>query len=206
MDSQTLLALASFCLVSSITPGPNNMMLLSSGATFGLRRSIPHMLGISGGCALMVLILGWSMSGVAEYLPAFYSALHVLATAYLLWLAWRIATSSAPSEAKADAKPLGALAAAAFQWVNPKAWAMILGAVASFARPDRMFADVPLIAGVLVIVGLPSIGLWAGGGSALQRFLRRPGALRAFNWSMAALLVASLVPGWWDVMIAWRAG
>lgn len=176
------------------------MMLLSSGATFGLRRSVPHIIGVSGGCVLMVLIIGWGLSGVAEHLPRFYSALHVVATAYLLWLAWRIATSSAPGEAQADSKPIGVLGAAAFQWVNPKAWAMILGAVANFASPERMFADVLLIAGILMLVGLPSIMLWAGFGSALQRFLHRSGALRAFNWSMAVLLVLSLIPGWWDLL------
>lgn len=197
-----LLALASFCLVSSITPGPNNMMLLSSGATFGLKRTIPHILGISAGCAVMVLVVGWSLGGVAQHLPAFYSALHIVATAYLLWLAWRIATSTSAGTSASSARPLGMLGAAAFQWVNPKAWAMILGAVANFARPDTMHTDVVLIAGVLVVVGLPAITLWAGGGSMLQGVLARPGALRIFNWSMAALLVASLVPGWWDQLVA----
>lgn len=195
-----LLALSSFCLVSSITPGPNNMMLLSSGATFGLRRTVPHIVGISGGCALMVLVVGWSLSGIAEHLPNFYSALHVAATAYLLWLAWRIATSRGPGDAETAGKPIGVLAAAAFQWVNPKAWAMVLGAVSNFARPDRMFSDVLLIAGVLIVVGLPCITLWAGGGAMLQRVLQRPRALRAFNWSMAALLVLSLVPGWSELL------
>ena len=195
-----LLALSSFCLVSSITPGPNNMMLLSSGATFGLRRTVPHIIGISAGCALMVLVVGWSLSGVAQHMPTFYSALHVASTAYLLWLAWRIATSAGPDESKTAGKPFGVLTAAAFQWVNPKAWAMVLGAVSNFARPDRMFSDVLLIAGVLMVVGLPCITLWAGCGSMLQTVLRNPKSLRAFNWSMAALLVLSLVPGWWDLL------
>lgn len=195
-----LLALSSFCLVSSITPGPNNMMLLSSGATFGLRRTVPHILGVSGGCGLMVLVVGLSLSGIAEHLPKFYSALHVAATAYLLWLAWRIATSAGPGHASAGGKPIGVIAAAAFQWVNPKAWAMVLGAVSSFARPERMIGDVLLIAGTLVIVGLPCVTLWAGCGTLLQRILDHPRALRAFNWSMAGLLVLSLVPGWQDLL------
>lgn len=194
-----LLALSSFCLVSSITPGPNNMMLLSSGATFGLRRTVPHILGISGGCALMVLVVGWGLSGVAEHLPKFYSVLHVVATAYLLWLAWRIATSAGPGHATAGGRPIGVFAAAAFQWVNPKAWAMVLGAVANFSRPERMMSDVLLIAGVLVVVGLPCITLWAGCGTLLQRILHRQRTLRAFNWSMAVLLVLSLIPGWQEL-------
>lgn len=195
-----LLALVSFCLVSTITPGPNNMMLLSSGATFGLKRTIPHILGISGGCAVMVLVVGWSLGGVAQHLPGFYSALHLAASAYLLWLAWRIATSASTGASAAKAQLLGFLGAAAFQWVNPKAWAMVLGAVANFARPQTMHTDVALIAAVLVVVGLPAITLWAGGGSMLQGVLAKPGALRAFNWSMAALLVASLIPGWWSML------
>lgn len=176
------------------------MMLLSSGATFGLRRTVPHILGISGGCAVMVLIVGWSLGGVAQHLPAFYGALHIAATAYLLWLAWRIATSTGPGSAAAGSRPLSFLGAAAFQWVNPKAWSMVLGAAANFARPQTMQSDSFLIAAVLVVVGLPAITLWAGCGSLLQRWLAQPRALRAFNWSMAGLLVASLVPGWWDLL------
>lgn len=195
-----LLACASFCLVASITPGPNNMMLLSSGATFGLRRTVPHILGISLGCAVMVLLLGWGLSGVAEHLPQLYSALHIASTAYLLWLAWRIATSAGPLAAQGSARPLGALGAAAFQWVNPKAWAMVLGAISNFARPDRMLHDVFLIAAILFVVGLPSITLWAGCGSMLQTVLRKPRALQVFNLTMAAVLVLSILPGWWSLL------
>ncbi len=178
-----LLALLTFCLVATITPGPNNMMLLSSGATFGFRRTVPHILGISAGCAIMVVVVGLALSGVAEHLPRFYSALHIAASAYMLWLAWRIATSAGPGQANASGRPIGPIAAAAFQWVNPKAWAMVLGAVS---------------------VGLPCIALWAGCGTLLQHLLDRPKALRAFNWSMAALLVLSLVPGWQELFAAIR--
>jgi threonine/homoserine/homoserine lactone efflux protein len=194
-----LLALVTFCLVATITPGPNNMMLLSSGASFGLRRTVPHILGISAGCAVMVLIVGWSVGSVAQQLPAFYTALQIVSAAYLLWLAWRIATSDAPGQSGSRARPMNALEAAAFQWVNPKAWAMVLGAVTSFARPDRMMLDVPLIALVLILTGVPCITLWAGSGSALKRFLSEPAALRTFNYGMAALLVVSILPGLWDV-------
>ena len=195
-----LVALSLFCLVSSITPGPNNMMLLSSGATFGLRRSIPHIIGVSSGCVLMVLVVGWGMGGLGRQLPQFYAVLHVVATAYLLWLAWRIATSAGPHQARARGKPIGLIAAAAFQWVNPKAWAMIIGAVANFSRPDSAGSDALMISAVLVVVGIPSITLWAAGGSFMRQFLDRPQLLRAFNWTMAGLLIASLVPGWWDLL------
>jgi threonine/homoserine/homoserine lactone efflux protein len=197
MRIEILAALMSFCMVSTITPGPNNMMLLSSGATFGLRRTAPHIFGIAGGCALMVLILGWSLAGLAERFPPLFTALHIVSTAYLLWLAWRIATSDKPHGSGTRGRPLSIFDAAVFQWVNPKAWAMVLGAVASFARPDHLALDVPIIALVLGLVGLPCITLWAGSGSMLQGFLADRRTLRAFNVGMAALLVASILPGVW---------
>ena len=197
MQTEMLIALLSFCLVASITPGPINMMLLSSGATFGFRRTVPHILGISSGMVAMVLILGWTLAGAAHGVPALFPVLHVVSTIYLLWLAWRIATSSGPSKARASGKPLSLAGAAAFQWVNPKAWAMVLGAVASFARPDHLGLDVPVIALVLAAFGLPCITLWAGSGSALQGVLAHPRALRTFNIGMAALLVASILPSIW---------
>jgi threonine/homoserine/homoserine lactone efflux protein len=198
MPTDLLIALITFCLATTITPGPNNMMLLSSGATFGLRRTAPHILGISSGCAVMVLVLGFCMNGVAQHLPLLLLILHIVSAIYLVWLAWRIATSDSPHEAGAKKRPLRLLDAAAFQWVNPKAWVMVLGAITSFARPGHMVLDVPIIALVLIIVGLPCITLWAGSGTMLKGVFRNPRALRAFNYSMASLLVLSIVPGLWD--------
>jgi threonine/homoserine/homoserine lactone efflux protein len=195
VEAGVMIALLSFCVVSTITPGPNNMMLLSSGATFGLRRTVPHIAGIAGGCAIMVLVLGWTLAGVADRLPGLFTVLHVVSTAYLLWLAWRIATATGPSAGATRGRPFSVLDAAAFQWVNPKAWAMVLGAVASFARPDHLAWDVPTIALVLFIAGLPCITLWAGSGQALRRFLADPRTLRRFNVAMAIMLVLSIAPG-----------
>jgi threonine/homoserine/homoserine lactone efflux protein len=199
-----MLDLVAFCLVSSITPGPNNMMLLSSGATFGVRRTVRHIAGISGGCALMVLVLGGMLAGVVGRLPGLFTALHLVSTVYLLWLAWRIATSAGPHAASKRARPFGALEAGAFQWVNPKAWAMVLGAVTSFARPAHLAVAVPLIAAVLVVVGMPCILLWASFGQMLRRFLSDPKMLRVFNIGMAGLLVASIAPGIWTLISAAR--
>ena len=195
MAPDTLIALATFSIVSCATPGPNNMMLLSSGATFGFRRTVPHLLGISGGCVVMTLLLGLGLAAVIARLPWLYIVLHIVSTVYLLWLAWRIATSAGVGATSARAQPLTFLDAAAFQWVNPKAWAISLGAVTSFARPDHFATDIAIIAGVICVTGLPCIMLWAGGGTLVRRLLTRPGALRAFNIGMAALLVASLLPG-----------
>ena len=194
MSPDILIALATFSIVSSVTPGPNNMMLLSSGATFGFVRTLPHMFGISIGCVAMVLLLGFGLASVIDRLPWLYPLLHILSTGYLLYLAWRIATSVGVGGATAGASPLGVVDAAAFQWVNPKAWAMVLGAATSFSRPDHLVADVIMIAAVLGLCGFPCIMLWAGGGTMVRRLLTRPVTLRAFNVGMAALLIVSLLP------------
>lgn len=207
MVPDVIVALCTFCIVSTITPGPNNMMLLSSGATFGFRRTVPHLFGISIGCVVMVLLLGFGLAGVIGRLPWLYTLLHIVSTAYLLYLAWRIATSVGVGGASARAKPLTFLDAAAFQWVNPKAWAMTLGASTSFARPDHVMSDVMIVALVLAACGLPCIMLWAGGGTAVRRLLSRPTMLRAFNIAMASLLVMSLLPGLIDAAaVASRLG
>lgn len=195
MALDTLLALATFSIVSCGTPGPNNMMLLSSGATFGFRRTLPHLFGISGGCIVMVLLLGFGLAAVLERLPWLYTLLHIVSTGYLLYLAGRIATSVGVGTTSERARPLTFLAAAAFQWVNPKAWAMTLGAVTSFARADHFDLDIATIALVICVTGLPCIMLWAGGGTLVRRLLTRPNALRIFNIFMALLLVISLIPG-----------
>ena len=200
MPLETLFALATFCIVSSVTPGPNNMMLLSSGATFGFTRTLPHMIGISSGCAAMVLLLGFGLAGLIGRLPWLYPVLHLVSTGYLLYLAWRIATSVGVGGASVGAKPLRVIDAAAFQWVNPKAWAMVLGATTSFSRPGHLVADVVVIAAVLAMCGFPCITLWAGGGTVIRRLLTRPATLRAFNVGMAALLVVSLLPGLFELI------
>ncbi len=195
MSPDTLIALGTFTIVSTVTPGPNNLMLLSSGATFGFRRTLPHMVGISGGCAVMVLLLGFGLAGVIGRFPWLYILLHVLSTSYLLYLAWRIATSVGVGGGAERTRPLTFLDAAAFQWVNPKAWAMTLGGVTSFARSESFTSDIAVITLIFVAAGLPCIALWAGGGTVVRQLLTRPAMLRAFNIGMAALLVVSLVPG-----------
>lgn len=195
MTPDILVALTSFCVVSTVTPGPNNMMLLSSGATFGFRRTLPHIFGISIGCVVMVLLFGLGLAGIVARAPWLYTVLHIASSAYLLYLAWRIATSSGVGGGGERAKPLSFLDAAAFQWVNPKAWAMTLGAATSFSRPEHLITDVTIVAFILAICGIPCIMLWAGGGLAVRHLIARPSLLRGFNIGMALLLVASLLPG-----------
>jgi len=199
MSADVLIALAIFCVVATITPGPNNMMLLSSGATFGFRRTLPHIFGISAGCFVMRIMLGFGLAGVIASLPWLFPLLEVVTAIYLAYLAWRIATSVGVGAASPRAKPLSFMDAAAFQWVNPKAWAISLGAMTGFSRPDHLLSDMIVSAAMLILCGLPCIMLWAGGGTMVRHLLTRPAMLRLFNVGMAALLVLSLVPGLVDV-------
>jgi threonine/homoserine/homoserine lactone efflux protein len=192
MTIDLLIALVTFAFVTSITPGPNNMLLLASGANFGFRRTLPHMLGISFGHALMVMLLGFGLAQVFHAVPPLMTALKVLSVAYMLWLAWKIANAGEP-QARVAAVPMTFVQAAGFQWVNPKAWAMALGAVSAYAA-DGGVVQVMIVAGVFCAVNLPSVTVWAAMGEALRSFLSQPSRLRAFNWTMAGLLIVSLVP------------
>jgi threonine/homoserine/homoserine lactone efflux protein len=192
MTYDLLLALVAFAFVTSVTPGPNNMMLLASGVNFGFSRTLPHMLGISFGHALMVVLLGLGLAGLFHALPALMTVLKILSVIYMLWLAWKIARSGEP-EAREAAAPFTFFQAAAFQWVNPKAWAMGLGAVSAYAGSGSV-AEVLTVGAVFCAVNLPSVALWAGMGEGLRGFLSAPARLRAFNWTMAGLLVLSIVP------------
>jgi threonine/homoserine/homoserine lactone efflux protein len=193
MSFDIFLALVGFAFVSSITPGPNNMMLLASGVNFGVRRTIPHMLGISVGHSLMVFLVGLGVAGVFKAWPPALTILKVASVAYMLWLAWKIASSGAPGEGRARGEPMTFLQAAAFQWVNPKAWAMALGAVAAYVTTPSV-ASYAMVAGAFALVNLPSITIWVVLGQSLRHWLQVPSRLRAFNWTMAVLLVASLYP------------
>ena len=193
MPAELLLALVAFAFVSSITPGPNNLMLLASGVNFGFRRSVPHMLGIGIGFTLMVALVGLGLAGIFTAWPPARPVLKIAATAYMLWLAWKIAHAAPPESAQRSARPLTFLQAAAFQWVNPKAWTMALGAIALYA-PGQEAAAVLWVAAVFGMVNLPCVSSWTVLGMALRRALQNPVRLRIFNITMALLLIASLYP------------
>jgi threonine/homoserine/homoserine lactone efflux protein len=183
-----------FALVMSITPGPNNTMLLASGVNFGFRRTLPHMLGITCGCMVMMIAIALGLGQVFTRVPGLYSAMEIASVIYLLYLAWKIATSSAFSVDTANERPMTFLQAAAFQWVNPKAWMMAVSGVTAFHLNDNLMINAGLLTASFAIVNLPSITVWAAFGLGVRRFLSGATALRAFNWSMAALLVVSIVP------------
>lgn len=193
MMSDFLLPLVTFAFVTSITPGPNNLMLMASGANFGFSRTIPHMLGVALGFVLMATLVGLGLAGIFTRWPLLYDALPIVSVVYLLWLAWRIATAGQPKEGGVSGRPLTFVEAAAFQWVNPKAWAMALTAVTVYA-PGPGFAAVVAVAAVFGAVNLPSVGTWCLAGVRLRALMTSPARLRMFNWTMAALLVGSLYP------------
>lgn len=195
MTTELLITFIAFAFVTSVTPGPNNMMLLASGVNFGLRRSLPHMLGISLGFMLLVMAVGFGLGQLFEQLPMFYTVLRYLGAAYLLYLAWKIANAGAPDSQNGQrGKPFSFLQAAAFQWINPKAWVMAIGAITTYTPQENFVVNVLLIAALFALVNCPSVGLWTVAGSLLRNWLNNPRVLRCFNVGMALLLVASLYP------------
>ncbi|MEE2944427.1 MAG: LysE family translocator [Pseudomonadota bacterium] len=193
MSIEILTALIAFAFVTSITPGPNNMMLLASGANFGFVRTIPHMLGIGIGFTIMVMLVGAGLMQLFDAWPPSYVILKVLSAAYMLWLAWKIAHSASPEGMSAGAKPMTFTQAALFQWVNPKAWTMALSAITLYA-PGRELLSVLLVAIVFGGINLPTVSTWTILGQKLRVILSNPRRLTVFNWTMAALLVISLIP------------
>lgn len=193
MTLDQFLGLVGFAFVTSVTPGPNNLMLMASGANFGLRRTLPHMAGISLGHAFMALLVGLGLGAALAAVPQAKMALKAAAVGYMLWLAWKMAHASAPGDGKAGGRPLTFLQAAAFQWVNPKAWAMAIGAMAAYANSGG-WPQVAMVAGLFALINFPSVMLWAAAGQALRSVLQDPVRLRVFNYTMAFLLVVSLWP------------
>ncbi len=193
MTLDLLTALIGFAFVTSITPGPNNLMLMASGANFGFRRTLPHMLGVGLGFTLMVVLVGVGLVGLFDAFPQSYTVLKVISVVYLLWLAWKIATAAAPKEGGTDGTPITFLQAALFQWVNPKAWAMALSAVTVYA-PDQSLTAILLVACVFGAVNLPSVSSWTVMGQQMQRVLTNPRRLHIFNTAMALALITSLIP------------
>jgi len=187
--------LVTFAVATSMTPGPNNVMITASGANFGFVRSIPHMLGVAIGFMAMIAGIGLGLGEAFDRFPALHEILRYGGAAYLLYLAWRIATA-APMTADARpaaTRPLSFVQAALFQWVNPKGWMMAVGALGAYTTVGGDFIlETLAIALVFGAVGLPSVALWALLGVGIGRLLQAPWALRAFNVTMAVLLVASL--------------
>ncbi len=193
MRTDVLAAMTAFCFVSGVTPGPNNLMLMASGVNFGFRRTLPHLIGVVLGFSLMVALIGFGLDAIFSRFPALLPAMRYLGAAYMLWLAWKIAHAGPVREGQRGGAPLGFFGAAAFQWINPKCWVMALSALTAYAVVDDYARNVAIVASTYLLIGLPSSGAWALLGSSMRRALADPRVARPFNWTMAALLAASIV-------------
>ena len=183
------LPLLTYMATMSVTPGPNNLMLAASGVNFGFRRTLPHMLGISIGVGIQIVLVAGLLAWVMTWLDALRLPLVFVGCAYLLWLARRQAGAGQPGNSE-KRQPLGFFGAALFQWVNPKAWMMVLNAAILFL-PHGNWTAVLWMAVMSVFVNLPCIAVWAFAGDKLRLTLRDPLALRVFNYTMAAALAAT---------------
>jgi len=198
MTPQLIFAVLTYAFVTSITPGPNNTMLLASGVNFGVTRTLPHLMGVSWGFAFMAVIMGLGMGQIFDRWPVLLVMLKWLGVVYIVYLAWRIWQSSAPqSDGAAHAKrskPLGFWAAVAFQWVNIKAVFMAISVMALYAGDQPSWQMVMTIALLFTLVNMACCGSWVLFGAAVRRWLQNPVVLRAFNAVMAIGLLMSLYP------------
>jgi threonine/homoserine/homoserine lactone efflux protein len=204
MPPEQLLALMGFVVVMTGTPGPNNMMLLASGANFGFRRSIPHILGITVGCQILLIAIALGLGQLLTRFPVLELVLRVLCGAALLYLTWNLMRPAfaaapaiipfSPEQETAVTKPLNFWQGAMFQWVNPKAWMMMLTAIATYTQPQTMWVNTLIIALLFAALGMPVISLWNLFGASLRAFLLDPLKARVFNLVMGALLLASMYP------------
>jgi len=200
------LAVILFAASTTITPGLNNMMIMSSGLNFGIRRSIPHLLGIVIGFPLMFVAVGAGFVSVILAVPELHLFIQVVGVLYLLYFAWLIATSADEVDASRK-KIIGFWQAVAIQWINPKAWVLVTVAFAAFTTADTdPFVQVLYITSAFVIVGIPTITAWLFCGSLLSRVLQQPKSRRYFNYSMSALLVISIVPIIWELVVWFTVG
>lgn len=213
MTAELLTSLCLFAFVTSITPGPNNAMLFASGVNHGIRRTLPHLLGVTLGFTFMQLAVGLGVGVLFEAVPGLYSSLRALGLAYMLYLAWRIGNSTppetatqldqsgaatpestAPNSAQKSGRPMTFLEASAFQWVNPKALMMCITAASTYAPPDQPIVGALIVTGVFFVAGMPCVALWVLLGRLMRGLLQSRRRLLAFNWTMALLLVASMAP------------
>jgi threonine/homoserine/homoserine lactone efflux protein len=191
------LPLATFAFIASITPGPNNAMLSASGVVFGFKRTIPHLLGVWVGFALLLALCGGGIGAVIGRFPELAAALRVVGSAYLLWLAWTMRSAFEPRQQGGSARPLAFREAVAFQFVNPKAWVMGITAAAVFApNIEPRWIAIASMCAVFALVNLPCICSWAALGATLRRWLTSARRRRAFGGVVALLMGYSVVAIW----------
>ena len=192
---QLYFILALFCITSLVTPGPNNLMIMVSGITHGVRRSLPHYWGICLGFPIMVIAIGLGFSKIFILYPSLHQFIKIIGSVYMLYLAWKIITASDHLNMSAKKKqPLTFLQAVFFQWLNPKGWVMSVAAVSTYTVVNTsLYQQILIIALFFFILALPCIGIWLIGGVALRKYLNNPSHLQMFNWLMGILLALSIM-------------
>lgn len=185
-----------FAIVAGFTPGPNNLMLATSGVNFGLRRTLPHMLGVIAGFPVLFAAAGLGLGEMFERFPWLQAVLTVAGSIYLVWLAWKIAFSQAAGNGSNGTRPLTFWQAAAFQWVNPKGWMMVITAISVYTTAGEGYLHrLAIMTAIALLITLCSTSTWTAFGIGIrQLFEQRPRLLRAFNIVMGLLLIASLAP------------
>jgi threonine/homoserine/homoserine lactone efflux protein len=199
MSQPLLFAFVMFAIVMFFTPGPNNIMLLSSGLTYGFRRTLPHIAGITIGFAFMVGAVGLGLGTIFIAYPVLQTILKYAGAAYLIYLAVAIAMSgTATADENSLRGPMTFWGAAMFQWVNAKGWVMVIGTITAYAAIAAFPWNIVIQTGISLLMGTASTLAWALFGSALRPVLKSPRAVRVFNIVMALLLLASLYPVFMD--------
>ncbi len=190
-----LFAVVLFAVSASVTPGPNNLMVMASGVNFGVKRSLPLLLGICFGFTLMLLLVGIGFGQLFVRLPFLHLVVKTLGVLYLLYLAWLIARSASTLNDQQAAKPLTFLKGALFQWINGKAWVVATGAIAAFTSAGvDYYQQTTVVALTFFVVSFPCVGVWLLFGSALKQVMAQPVYRKGFNYLMAALLAVSILP------------
>jgi threonine/homoserine/homoserine lactone efflux protein len=195
MSHSLLIAFFIFAAVMYLTPGPNNIMVLSSGLTYGFRPTLPHIAGITIGCAFMVGAVGLGLGTIFVAYPVLQTLLKYAGAAYLIYLAAAIALSEPVMPGQDNGRgPMSFWAAVLFQWVNVKGWVMVIGTITAYAGIASFPWNIVIQVVFCLLVGVVSTSIWTLSGSSLRLFMTSPRAVRAFNIVMAALLLASLYP------------
>jgi len=193
MPFDSFLSLLGLAVAAAWTPGPNNALVASSAVNFGLRRTLPHMAGIAFGFPAMAFLVGLFLGGAFQTSPWLRESLRWGGAGLMLWLAWQIARSGGISRGSSRARPFTFLEAAAFQWINPKGWALAIAVTAQFIDPAAFLATAGIVALVFMAVVVGANLTWAMAGQGLARWLTSAGRLLWFNRAMAALIVVSVL-------------
>ena len=195
MNTEQAAAFLLFAVVAAVTPGPSNVMLTTAGANAGVWRGLPCLFGVTAGMGLMMFLVPLGLGSAVLSYPLVLRGLHWAGATFLLWLAWKIATSSSLDDTVGRGDPVGFVGAAVFQWVNPKSWLVTASAAGTFLHADagRPLVQAAALGGLFVIAALPACLVWLAFGAGVHRVLKSPGRLRAFNVAMGVLLALSIV-------------